>query len=178
MQPDPSLARLGSHEGTTVTIRKLEHSDWPEVWKLIEPVFRAGETYAVSREITEAEARRMWVEAPTGTYLAQGENAVVLGTYFVKPNQAGGGAHVCNCGYIVSETARGKGVASLMCAHSQREATRLGFRAMQFNFVVSTNEGAIRLWQKLGFEIVGRLPGAFEHPHRGFVDACVMYKAL
>jgi ribosomal protein S18 acetylase RimI-like enzyme len=161
-----------------VTIRKLEEPDWPEVWKLMEPVFRAGETYALSLEIMEEQARTMWVEVPTGTYVAQAENAAVLGTYFIKPNQAGGGSHVCNCGYIVGENARGQGVASLMCAHSQREAVRLGFRAMQFNFVVSTNEGAIRLWQKHGFEIVGRLPGAFEHPRRGFVDAFVMFKHL
>jgi L-amino acid N-acyltransferase YncA len=171
------MARFGSQEGSAVTIRKLEQADWPEVWRLMEPVFRAGETYAVSREITEEEAHRMWVQAPTGTYLAQAD-AVVLGTYFIKPNQGGGGSHVCNCGYIVGENARGKGVASLMCAHSQREATRLGFRAMQFNFVVSTNEGAIRLWQNLGFAIVGRLPGAFAHPQRGFVDAVIMFKRL
>jgi len=103
-----------------VTIRKLEDPHWPEVWRLIEPVFRAGETYAVSPEITQAQAHQMWVEVPTATYLAQAENAAVVGTYFIKPNQAGGGSHVCNCGYIVGENARGKGVASLMCADSQR----------------------------------------------------------
>lgn len=159
-------------------IRRFEEADWPRVWKLLAPVFRAGETYAVPSEITEPEARRLWIEMPTATYLARAEDDAVLGTYFIKPNQGGGGSHVCNCGYIVAEDARGQGVASLMCMHSQAEAIRLGFRAMQFNFVVSTNEGAIRLWRKLGFEIVGRLPGAFAHPKRGLVDALVMFKRL
>jgi ribosomal protein S18 acetylase RimI-like enzyme len=160
------------------SIRTFEEPDWPDVWRLIAPVFRSGETYAIARDITEAQARKLWIEAPTATYVAHAENHVPVGTYFIKPNQSGGGSHVCNCGYIVGENARGLGVASAMCLHSQREAVRLGFRAMQFNFVVSTNEGAVRLWQGLGFEIVGRLPGAFAHPSRGFVDAYVMFKRL
>lgn len=161
-----------------IAIRPFEHSDWPSVWKIIEPVFRSGETYAFSTDISEAEARRAWIETPSVTYVAQDEEGAVLGTYYIKPNQPGLGSHVCNCGYIVAENARGRGVASLMCDHSQNEAKRLGFRAMQFNLVVSTNEGAVRLWQNLGFEIVGRLPGAFRHPRHGFVDAFVMYKRL
>ncbi len=160
------------------TIRALEESDWPQVWKLIAPVFHAGETYAFSPDITEAEARKVWVEMPSAIYVAKAAAGAVVGTYYIKPNQPALGSHVCNCGYIVSENARGKGVASLMCEHSQREATRLGFRAMQFNFVVSTNQGAVRLWQKLGFEIVGTLPGAFKHPKQGYVDAFVMFKQL
>ena len=141
-------------------------------------MFRAGETYALSPDITEAEARKVWVELPTVTYVGQSSDGEVLGTYYIKQNQSGGGSHVCNCGYIVGENARGRGIASLMCEHSQREAKDLGFRSMQFNFVVSTNEGAVRLWQKFGFEIVGRLPGAFFHPKHGFVDAFVMFKHL
>ena len=161
-----------------ITIRPFEQTDWSAVWKLIEPVFRAGETYAFSPEISETEAHKVWIEAPTATYVAKDDGGAVLGTYFIKPNQPGLGSHVCNCGYIVGENARGKGVASLMCEHSQLEAKRLGFRAMQFNLVVATNEGAVRLWQKLGFEIVGTLPAAFKHPRHGFVDAFVMYKRL
>jgi ribosomal protein S18 acetylase RimI-like enzyme len=156
----------------------MQESDWPQVWAVIAPVFRAGETYAVSPEINEAEACELWFKVPKATYVAQAQTGELLGTYFLKANQAGGGAHVCNCGYIVAENARGRGVAALMCEHSQREATRFGFRAMQFNFVVSTNETAIRLWQRHGFDIVGRLPGAFKHPKLGFVDAFIMFKHL
>mgnify|MGYP001179023221 CR=1 FL=1 len=112
------------------------------------------------------------------TFVATDENGALLGTYYLKPNRAGPGDHVCNCDYIVSEDARGQAVVTQLCEHSQREAVRRGFRAMQFNLVVSTNEGAIHLWQKLGFDIVGTLPGAFRHPQQGYVDAFVIYKKL
>ena len=158
-------------------VRPATASDWPAIWSIVEPIFRGGETYAVSRSISEADARTFWVEMPQATFVAVADG-VVLGTYFLKPNHAGGGAHVCNCGYAVAEAARGRGIAAVMCEHSQGEAVSRGFRAMQFNFVVSTNEGAVRLWQRLGFEVVGRLPAAFDHPAQGFVDALVMFKAL
>jgi ribosomal protein S18 acetylase RimI-like enzyme len=161
-----------------ISIQTFEAGDWPEVWGLLEPVFRAGETYPFAPEISEREAHAIWIEAPTATYVARDESGAALGTYYLKPNQPGLGAHVCNCGYIVAERARGRGVATLMCEHSQREARRLGFRAMQFNLVVATNEGAVRLWQKLGFAIVGTLPAAFKHAKHGFVAAFVMYKQL
>ena len=156
----------------------LTEADWPKAWQIIEPVFRSGETYAVARNVSEADARRLWVEAPLATFVVVDEDDGVLGTYYLKANQAGPGSHVCNCGYIVSERARGRGIASAMCDHSQSEAVRHGFRAMRYNLVVATNTGAIRLWQKHGFEIVGTLPDAFEHPHDGFVDAHVMHKTL
>lgn len=158
-----------------MTIRKFESRDWPLVWQIIEPVFREGETCTYPPDITEPDARKSWIDAHPATYVAESDGAIV-GTYYLKPNQPGLGSHVCNAGYIVGQQARGKGVATLMCEHSQSEARRMGFRAMQFNIVVSTNESALRLWQKLGFEIVGRLPGAFEHSKLGFVDAFVMFK--
>ncbi|MEP4076203.1 N-acetyltransferase family protein [Haloferula sp.] len=158
-------------------IRPIEDSDWPATWAIIEPVFRAGRTYVYSPEITEAKARSVWVNSPLATFVAE-DKGEIIGTYYLKENQPGHGSHVCNCGYIVSEGARGKGIATAMCEHSQAEAAARGFRAMQYNLVVSTNEGAIRLWKKHGFKIVGTLPGAFRDPELGFVDAFVMFKQL
>lgn len=161
-----------------INIRPIEEADWAAAWKIIEPVFRAGETYAFSPDITEKEARVVWLESPSATYIAVDETNEVTGTYFIKPNQPGLGAHVCNCGYIVGKNSRGRGVASEMCQHSQRQAVSLGFRAMQYNLVVSTNDGAVRLWKKHGFQVAGTLPKAFRHLRFGFVDAYVMYKQL
>jgi ribosomal protein S18 acetylase RimI-like enzyme len=159
-------------------IRPFETNDWDALWDIIAPVFRAGETYPFAPDISKQEAFQAWVTAPAATYVAVDDGNEILGTYYIKPNQPALGAHVCNCGYIVSERARGRGVASELCRHSQREALAQGFRAMQFNLVVSTNEGAVRLWQSLGFDIVGTLPGAFRHSKLGYVDAHVMYKTL
>jgi L-amino acid N-acyltransferase YncA len=159
-------------------IRPYLDQDWYQVWAIIKPVFRAGETYAFSPNITEREARHVWIEIPEITFVAVRKDDVIVGTYYLKPNQPTLGAHVCNCGYIVTETARGQGIASAMCEHSQREAVMRGYRAMQYNLVVSTNEDAVHLWKKLGFEIVGNLPKAFRHSRLGFVDAFVMYKQL
>ena len=160
------------------TIRRFDAADWPAVWGLLAPVFGAGDTYAVAPDVDEADAHRLWIDVPAATYVVEADDGALIGTYYLKPNQAGGGAHVCNCGYIVGAAARGRGVATAMCEHSQREAVNMGFRAMQFNLVVSTNETAVRLWQRQGFAIVGRLPGAFLHPTRGTVDAFVMFKQL
>jgi ribosomal protein S18 acetylase RimI-like enzyme len=159
-------------------IRNYREADWSSVWALLARTFAAGDTYAFAPDITEAEARKVWVEMPQATYVACDETGRLLGTYFIKPNQPGLGSHVCNCGYIVDASAQGKGVAAAMCGHSQREAVAMGFRAMQFNLVVSTNTRAIQLWQRLGFAIVGTLPKAFRHAHLGHVDALVMYKQL
>jgi ribosomal protein S18 acetylase RimI-like enzyme len=119
-----------------------------------------------------------WVEVPARSFVASDSEGRILGTYFIKANQPGLGAHVCNCGYVVAPTAQGRGVATLMCEHSQTQALAMGFRAMQFNFVVATNTRAIRLWERLGFSVVGRLPGAFNHQTLGYVDALVMFKQL
>ena len=159
------------------SIRPFFEADWPGLWAILEPTFREGETYAYPQDITEQEAHRHWVDVPQGTWVAE-RDGQLLGTYYLKPNQLGQGAHVSNCGYVVSSQARGQGVASALCTHSQAEAVRQGFRAMQFNLVVSTNTVALALWQRLGFSVVGQLPGAFRHPGLGEVDACVMYKRL
>lgn len=162
----------------SIAIAPIEEGDWKHVWQLIKPVFERGDTYTFSQTITEAEAKAIWVEAPLKCFVAKDENGTIVGTYYIKPNQHALGAHVCNCGYIVDENCRGKGIASLMCQDSQRVAKECGFRAMQFNFVVSTNTGAVKLWKALGFDIVGTLPGAFKHPTAGYVDAFVMFKTL
>ena len=161
-----------------ITIRTFEEKDWAATWRIIKPVFRAGETYAFSPNITEEETYHLWIEAPAATFVALDENNGIIGTYYIKKNQPGLGSHICNCGYIVAEEFRGQGIASAMCEHSQREAISRGFRAMQYNLVVSSNEGAVRLWKKHGFEIIGTVPEAFHHHRLGYVDAYVMYKKL
>ena len=114
---------------------------------------------------------------PEKTFVAE-EDGKIQATYYIKMNQPGPGDHVCNCGYMVSSQARGKGLATAMCEHSQNKAVELGYKAMQFNFVAASNEGAVRLWNKLGFDIVGRLPKALNHPALGYIDALLMYKWL
>jgi L-amino acid N-acyltransferase YncA len=147
-------------------IRPATPQDAPAIWSIIGPVIRAGETYTLNPAMGEAEALAYWLGADKQTFVAEDKGAV-LGTYYLRANQAGGGGHVANCGYMTSPAARGKGLARAMCAHSLDLARAEGFRAMQFNFVVSTNEAAVHLWQAMGFAIVGRLPGAFRHPARG-----------
>jgi RimJ/RimL family protein N-acetyltransferase len=161
-----------------ITIRLFHDQDWTETWKVIEPVFRAGETYAFSPDITAEEAYKVWIETPAATFVAVDLNQAIVGTYYIKPNQPALGAHVCNCGYIVADDARNQGLASLMCDHSQTQAVAMGFLAMQYNLVVSTNESAVRLWKKHGFEIIGTLPNSFRHSRFGPVDAHIMYKLL
>lgn len=158
-------------------IRKANADDAEAILGIILPTIRQGETYALDPELSAAAALDYWTSPDKETFVAVDEGRVV-GTYYMRPNQAGGGGHVCNCGYMTSASATGKGVAREMCEHSLEHARARGYRAMQFNFVVSTNKRAVRLWQALGFEIVGRLPGAFRHPQAGFVDALVMYRAL
>ncbi len=160
-------------------IRRYRSEDWPALWAILEPIFRAGETYGVRRDVSESEARDLWTGPGKTVFVAEDpESGAVLGSYYLKANGAGPASHVCNCGYAVSDRARGRGVATAMCEHSQREGSRLGYRSMQFNLVASSNEGAVRLWRKLGFDVVGTLPGAFRHPTLGFVDAFVMFKDL
>jgi ribosomal protein S18 acetylase RimI-like enzyme len=158
-------------------IRRARPDDTDALWSILEPVIRAGETYALDRDMNRAAAIDYWLAPDKQTFVAE-EDGQILGTYFMRRNQAGGGSHVCNCGYVTAATATGRGVARRMCLHSLDHARACGFQAMQFNFVVSTNERAIRLWQSLGFEVVGRLPRAFAHPTRGCVDALVMSRTL
>lgn len=158
-------------------IRPATSADAHAVWSVMEPTIRAGETYALDRGLSQAEALAYWLASDNEVFVAEEEGAV-LGTYYIRPNQRGGGQHVCNCGYMTAPEATGRGIARRMCEHSLVYARSRGYRSMQFNFVVSTNQRAVALWQKMGFEIVGRLPLAFSHPTHGYVDALVMYQTL
>lgn len=160
-----------------IHIRSMTADDFERFWPTFHAVVSAQETYAYDPETTREQGLQLWLELPLHTFVAE-EDGEFLGSYYLKANAAGPGKHVCNCGYMVSEAARGKGVARLMCEHSQRVATDAGFLAMQFNSVVSSNEVAVALWQKLGFDVVGRLPRAYRHARLGLVDCLVMFKWL
>ncbi|HWW98099.1 MAG TPA: GNAT family N-acetyltransferase [Edaphobacter sp.] len=160
-----------------MNLRPADLSDADAIWSILEPSIRAGETYTLPREMDREQALAYWFSSDHGVFVAE-EDGEVLGTYYLRANQKGGGAHVGNCGYMTAAQASGRGVATAMCAHSLEYARTQGFRAMQFNFVVSSNLPAIHLWQKFGFATVGRLPGAFLHPKLGYVDALVMYRTL
>ncbi|MCU7799299.1 MAG: GNAT family N-acetyltransferase [gamma proteobacterium symbiont of Lucinoma myriamae] len=158
-------------------IREAIETDFQEIWPIFHEIVLAGETYAYPQDTSKEEAKNLWMDLPKKTYIVE-EDEEILATYYIKTNQAGPGSYVCNCGYMVSSKARGKGLASKMCLHSQEVAVELGYLAMQFNFVAVSNAGAVRLWHKLGFDTVGRLPKAFNHPKQAYVDALVMYKWL
>jgi|SRR5215813_1069640 len=153
-------------------VRKATARDAPAIAAIIVPIIREAATYTLNPDMSESEALAYWMGGDKEMFVAE-EDGAVLGTYYMRPNQAGGGRHVCNCGYMTHAAADGQGVARGMCEHSLEHARARGYRV-----VVSTNERAVRLWQSLGFEIVGRLPLAFRHPTRGYVDAFVMYKLL
>jgi len=158
-------------------VRPAANEDANAIWAIMEPIIRAGETYTLPRDMDKKTALAYWLSPGHEVFIAE-ENGEIVGTYFLQSNQQGGGAHVANCGYMTAVTATGRGVARAMCEHSLSCARGRRFRAMQFNFVVSTNERAVRLWQSLGFDIIGRLPGAFQHPTLGYVDAYIMYRDL
>ena len=161
----------------TLAIRPATPADDDAIWAILEPTFRAGETYPIPRDVSRVDALAYWRTSGHAVFVAEDAGQIV-GTYYLRANNKGGGAHVANCGYIVAPTAMGRGVARAMCEHSLECARQRGFTAMQFNFVIASNERAVRLWQSCGFKITGTLPGAFKHPTRGFVDAYVMYRTL
>lgn len=160
-----------------VDIRPAATGDWPQIWAILEPVIRAGEAYALPQDWQEDQARTYWFSVGNEVFVAEAGDKI-LGTYFLHANAMGGGSHVANCGYMTAPAARRQGIARAMCTHSLSHAKSRGFHAMQFNFVVSSNAFAIKLWKDLGFTEVGRLPEAFRHPTLGLVDALVMYRLL
>lgn len=162
---------------STPTLRRARPEDAAAIAEIIVPTIREGATYALDADMREADALAYWLAPDKETFVLEHEG-VIVGTYYLRPNQLGGGRHVCNCGYMTRAGATGRGIARQMCAHSLEHARAKGYRAMQFNFVVSTNERAVRLWQSMGFAVVGRLPLAFLHPTQGYVDALVLYQSL
>ena len=162
----------------TVQIAEFQEQDWPEVWDVIRRAFRAGESYPCDTDISEEKAWRYWIETPAYTFVARDGTGAMAGTYYIRPDQGGLGDHVCNCGYVVAENARGRGLAVEMCRASQDQARERGFTGMKFNLVVASNEAAIRAWKKSGLRIIGTTPNAFRHAKLGLVDAHIMYMDL
>ena len=159
-------------------IRLATRADDDALWPILEPTLRAGETYPQPRDINRAAALAYWWRPEHAVFVAEDESGMLVGTYHLKANSGGPAGHVANCGYMVLPQAAGCGIGRALCLHSLAEAKARGFRAMQFNLVVSTNVRALHLWQSCGFAIVGRLPGAFDHPSHGLVDALVMFQTL
>jgi L-amino acid N-acyltransferase YncA len=158
-------------------IRAATDADRDAIWKIFHQIVAAGDTYAFDPEISREAALAYWFRADTQTYVAE-KGGSVVGTYILRPNQLGPGSHVANAAFMVAPSAQGFRVGRRMAEHCLSEARRMGFRAMQFNFVISTNASAIHLWEQLGFKIVGTLAGAFRHPEKGYVDVYVMYRSL
>jgi GNAT superfamily N-acetyltransferase len=162
---------------SSLDIRPAQARDFEEIWAIFHAVVAAGDTYAYAAETTMAEAHRIWMEPPTVAFVAERSGRIV-GTYALRPNQPGLGNHVANCGYMTHPDVRGQGIGAALCAHSLQAARERGYTAMQFNFVVASNEGAVRLWQQHGFAIVGRVPGAFRHRTLGPVEVLIMHRQL
>lgn len=160
-----------------ITIRPATAADHDSIWSILEPVYRDGETYCIARDISRADALADWFAAPFTAFVAE-KDGQILGTSHVGANRPGGGDHIANASFATAPAARGQGIARALVEHAKTWARDQGFAAMQFNFVVASNQGAVRLWQRCGFQIVGRLPGAFMHPALGAVDALVMYRRL
>jgi L-amino acid N-acyltransferase YncA len=160
-----------------LNIRGATDSDRHSILEIFQAVISAGDTYPLDQNVSRDDALACWFQRNAHVYVAEG-NGEIVGSYTLHANQSGGGGHVANAGFIVAQSARGQGIGRAMGEHCLAEARRLGFRAMQFNFVVSTNDSAVKLWQDLGMKIVGTLPGAFRHPQHGFVDVYVMFQLL
>lgn len=158
-------------------IRKAIEADKEKVWKIIQAVISTGDTYTFAPDSPKEKMIGFWFGEDKETYVAVLDNEL-LGTFFLKANQPDLGSHICNAGYMVSPEAKGKGIGRKMAEFSLPEAKRLGFKAMQFNFVVKSNEIAVKLWLSLGFEIIGEIPEAFQHQDLGLVNALIMYRKL
>lgn len=162
----------------TFTVIRQTEDDWPEVWRVLEPAFRAGESYPLPRDVSEADAKTYWIKKDGYNGVARDESGAVIGVYYLRPDQGGPGSHICNAGYVIAESARGKGYAVDLCLQSQKQAKAMGFLGMKFNLVVSTNMAAVKAWKRAGMEIIATVPKAFHLPSGDLADAYIMYRAL
>lgn len=169
---------MPSNNASSLTFTPMTQDDFVIFWPTFQAIIADQETYAIDPDISYDAAYQLWCQAPKATHAVKDSAGELLGSYYLKANAAGPGDHVCNCGYMVTPAARGKGVARAMCEHSQQLARELNFQAMQFNAVVATNDVAVALWKRLGFSIVGTVPNAYRHATQGLVDIYVMYKSL
>lgn len=160
-----------------IQIRKAKQQDLDEVWEIIKEVISKGDTYAFAPETPRETMLAYWFGPDKHTYVAT-ENEEIVGTFVMKDNQPGLGAHIANAGYMVAAKAGGKGIGKMMGEFSLKEAKRLGYTAMQFNIVIKSNSRAVHLWQKLGFQIIGEIPEAFNHKQNGLTNAYIMYRKL
>jgi len=158
-------------------IRKAADTDKPAVWRIIKAVIAGGDTYTFDPETPEQEMIAFWFSPEKHVYVAE-ENGEILGTYWLKANQPGLGDHVGNGGYMVSPDAKGKGIGKQMALHSIEEGRRIGYHAIQFNFVVKSNAPAVNLWKSVGFEVIGEIPDAIRHKQNGLTNAYIMYRRL
>ncbi len=168
---------LSLDERGRATIRRAVEADFEPIWAILQEVIERGDTFAYDPATTKDEGRTIWMETPVATYVAE-VKGVVAGSYVLRRNQPGRGSHVANAGYMVSSDYRGRGIGRALCEHSLSEARSMGFRSMQFNLVVSTNQTAVRLWESCGFRVLCILPEAFLHPEKGYVGACLMHRYL
>jgi GNAT superfamily N-acetyltransferase len=162
---------------SSLTIRSAMNTDDSRVWEILHAVVERGDSFAFDPALSREEGLAWWNQPHGHRYVAELDGRIV-GAYIIKPNQPGPGSHVANASYMVAPESRGHRIGFQLGEHSLAEARRLGFRAMQFNLVVATNEPAVRLWKSLGFTILATLPGVFHHPQRGYVDAYVMLYTL
>lgn len=160
------------------SVSEQKDADWPAVWRVLEPVVRAGDSYPLPLDFGEEQTRIFWKQLNGYNAVARDETGQIVGVYYLKPDQGGPGSHICNAGYAIAPEARGRGYAVALCLESQERARAMGFRGMKFNLVVSTNGAAVKAWKRAGMDIIGTIPGAFRHPTQGFVDAYVMFRAL
>jgi L-amino acid N-acyltransferase YncA len=158
-------------------IREARSIDKNDIWEIFQLIIQSNDTYAIPADSCFADFETLWMEASERTYVAE-MNHQITGTYIIKPNHMGRGNHIANASYMVHPLHQGKGVGNQMCQHSIAMAKKMGYRGMQFNIVVSTNEPAIQLWKKHGFSIIGSTPEGFLHPVYGFVDTLIMYRSL